>query len=120
MGRWDEARQAAEHAVSTRRILAAEHPDAFEPELATSLSSLADCWEGLDDLQAALGLDREAIATLAPHFCRHPVPFLAWMSALLSDYLRRCQKADVEPDGQLLAPIVEILNTLQTEGTDDA
>jgi hypothetical protein len=61
-----------ETTVGLYRELAVARPDAFRPELAVSLSVLADCLEANGRLSEAAKSDQESVVTLAPALAKHP------------------------------------------------
>ncbi len=109
LGRREEALAAAQEAAGLYRALAAARPDAFRPDLATSLSVLADCQEAVGHIAEAVRHDRESVATLAPVFLRYPQAPAGQMLTFARDYVRRAEASGVEPDRELLGPIVERL-----------
>jgi len=116
LGRREEALDAARQAVDLYRELAARRPDAFNPHLARSLWVLADRLDETGDAGGGLGANREAVAVLSPHFRRLPAAFAAMMAEMIRGYVERCEKAGEEPDGELLAPLIEVFQSFQTPG----
>jgi tetratricopeptide (TPR) repeat protein len=115
LGRREDALAAAEEAVRLRRTLAAARPDAFTPDLAVSLAVLANCLEATGRDDDALAANQEAIDTLRPPFLAVPPAFAHWMLPMCQQYFERCERLGREPDGELLAPIVEALAKLEGE-----
>jgi tetratricopeptide (TPR) repeat protein len=115
LGRREAALAAAEEAVRLRRTLAAARPDAFTPDLAVSLAVLANCLEATGRDDDALAANQEAIDTLRPPFLAVPPAFAHWMLPMCQQYFERCERLGREPDGELLAPIVEALAKLEGE-----
>jgi hypothetical protein len=101
--------------VRLRRTLAAARPDAFTPDLAVSLAVLANCLEATGRDDDALAANQEAIDTLRPPFLAVPPAFAHWMLPMCQQYFERCERLGREPDGELLAPIVEALAKLEGE-----
>ena len=118
LGRREDALAAAEEAVGLRRTLAAQRPDAFRPDLATSLMVLAGVLDGLARAEEAVAANVEAIATLTDHFVRMPPAFAQSMGAMARDYLERCEKLDREPDMALLAPVLAVFGRMQGQQGD--
>ncbi|MFQ5342117.1 MAG: CHAT domain-containing protein [Anaerolineae bacterium] len=112
LGRRGEALAATQEAVEIRRQLAQHNPDAFLPDLATSLNNLGDRLSELDRPKDALRAYEEAVRTLAPYFLRLPAAFVSRMEYMAHDYIEACQTAGREPDGELLGPVVEVLQGL--------
>jgi len=120
LGRREEALAAAQEAVEIRRRLAADRPDAFLPDLAMSLNNLGAMLNALGRREEAPAAVREALAVLAPFFLRVPAAHSQWMLAMCRNYLKRCEELGVEPDAELLGPIVEAFKTLQEFQTANA
>lgn len=104
LGRREAALTAAEEAVALWRELAAQRPDAFRPDLATSLAVRANCLEALDRCEDALAGNADAIATLSPAFVQHPAAFAHWMLPMIQQYERRCEHLNRKPDAALFGP----------------
>ncbi len=113
LGRREDALAAAEEAVEIRRRLAAERPDAFLPDLAGSLNNLGNRLSELGRREDALAAAEEAVTILAPFFLKLPAAYAQWMRVMCRQYLQLSEKAGVEPDAALLAPIVEAFQKLQ-------
>ena len=102
---------AAEEAVALRRQLAAARPDAFIPNMAMSLSVLADMLEANQRIGEAVAQDHAAVSALAPYCRAAPLTFGRPMLVYARDYQRRAEAAGVEIDADLLTPIFEGLVT---------
>ena len=74
---------------------------------------MADRLEELDRKEEAVTADEQAISAMAPYFAAHPQSFAHRMMPIARDYVRRCEALGRDPDEQLLAPIVEVLNRMQ-------
>ena len=118
LGRREEALAAIEEAVAVYRELAALRPDAFRPDLARSLAVLGNCLEAMGSLDQAIARDREAVAMLLPYLQRWPDSYAGLMRAICTGYLRRCEAAGVEPDAELLAPVVDAFQRLRGVDTE--
>jgi hypothetical protein len=115
LGRREDALKATEEAVSIRRELAAARPDAFKPDLAMSLSNLADRHDEQGNTEVAIQYDIEAIATMSGPFLMLPTAHARMMMVYVRDYLKRCEKRGIEPAAAQLAPIVEVFQALQAQ-----
>jgi hypothetical protein len=113
LGQHEPALKCAQEAVEIYRELAAARPDAFRPNLALSLSVMADCLENLRQIQNAHLADAEAVAMLSPYFIAEPAAFFARMSPIFQDYVRRCEKAGHEPDIELSSPVLRTFEILK-------
>ncbi|MGF1475305.1 MAG: hypothetical protein ACFB6S_07050 [Geminicoccaceae bacterium] len=101
------------------RELVEKNRDAFLADLALALATRANCLEALDRVDEAIADNREAIEALRPTFLRVPQAVIQWMVPMGQQYLQRCEKHGVEPDGELLAPIAEVLQAIQRDETDE-
>jgi tetratricopeptide (TPR) repeat protein len=120
LGRREDALAAARESVEIRRRLAADRPDAFGPDLAGSLGNLGITLKELGRREDALAAAREAVTVLAPFFLELPAAHSQWMAAMYRNYLRLCEESGVEPDAELLGPIVETFKTLPEFRAADA
>jgi tetratricopeptide (TPR) repeat protein len=113
VGQRQEALATAKEAVAIRRELAATAPDAYRPDLAGALNNLANRLSEVGQREAALQAAEEAVRTLAPQFLTLPAAFASWMATMVRNYLKRCQEAETEPDMELLAPLLVVLQRMQ-------
>jgi len=103
-------------AVRIRRQLAAQHPDAFLPDLATSLGAKGFVLLQMGDWAGAAESFREGVELLKPLFLRLPEAFKPLMANLLGYYSKACEKAETEVDLGLRSYIVPLLS----DDTEDA
>ncbi len=101
--------------MAIQRKLAAAYSDAFKANLALSLAVRANCLEALDRADAALAGNVAAIEALRPTFLVRPLAVIHWMQPMCAQYLQRAEKLGVEPDAELLGPIVEIFQGLPAQ-----
>jgi tetratricopeptide (TPR) repeat protein len=120
VGQREAALAPAQEAVAIRRELAARAPDAYRPALAGALAALANQFEENGQIEAAFEQNREAIEIYAPFFLAQPKAFVHWMLPMCRQYIERCEKLGREPDGELLGPIVEVLQRMQESPPDEA
>ncbi len=128
LGRREEALAAIEDAVEVYRALAAARPDAFRPDLATSLGARGGVLRDLGRHTGAAETFAEGIRTIAPMFMALPEAFAGLAADLLRDYVDSAREGGLEPDADLLGPIVEKLveigaierqaNTGSSDGND--
>jgi tetratricopeptide (TPR) repeat protein len=85
MGRREEALQAAQEAVEIRRRLAAQHPDAFLPDLAGSLLNLGKALSEMGRRAEALQAAQEAVEIRRRLAAQHPDAFLPDLAASLNN-----------------------------------
>jgi hypothetical protein len=97
---------------------ARDWPDAFRPDLAASLATLANLLDGDGPLERALECNREAIETIRPVFLATPMAVVQWTVSMCREYMERCERAGRTPDAALLQPIADKLQELQA--TDEA
>ena len=109
LGRREEALAAAEEAVLLYRQLAATRPDAFLPNLATSLWAQGQCLRAAGRDEDALAAFLEGVRTLRPRFLGIPAAFAPLMRGLVDEYLKALQATGGEPDVELLMPIMQAL-----------
>ena len=85
LGRREEALAAAEEAVAIYRRLAAARPDAFEPDLAASLSNLGSRLSAIGRREEALAATEEAVAIYRRLAAARPDAFEANLAASLNN-----------------------------------
>ena len=105
LGRREEALRATQEAVEIHRGLARADPQAFLPDLATSLNNLGAMLSELGRREEALAACEKAVRTLLPFFQAFPAAFADWMRTMLGNYLRACEEAEREPDGGLVEEV---------------
>jgi tetratricopeptide (TPR) repeat protein len=105
--RREEALEAGQEAVSEYRDLALVRPQAFGPDLARSVHNLSGLLSDIGQNDQAVETSREAVELLVPFFLAIPAAFADWMKEIVSRYLYLTEKAGVQPDPDLLAPLVE-------------
>jgi tetratricopeptide (TPR) repeat protein len=86
MGRRAEALQATQEAVDLYRRLAAQHPDAFLPDLANSLTNLSNVLFALDRWEEALQAAQEAVEIRRRLARQYPEAFLPDLAESLGAY----------------------------------
>ena len=96
-----------------QRQLAVQRPDAFMPDLATSLNNLAEHLRNLGRCEEAFTTAHEAVALLSPSFLTHPSRFAHLMSEMIQTYLHCAAQLQREPDVNLLLPLRKVFNVLQ-------
>ena len=122
LGRREEALAAIEEAAETYRALAAERPDAFRPDLATSLGAWGQVLRGAERHDQAVAAFAAGIEALTPQFLGLPEAFGQLMGALVREYGQSCGEAELEPDQELLGPVVAKLvemGVIEPGGDDD-
>jgi tetratricopeptide (TPR) repeat protein len=85
LGRREEALQASQEAVAIRRRLAQTRPDAFLPDLATSLNNLGTMLSDLGRREEALQASQEAVAIRKRLAQTRPDAFLPDLAASLNN-----------------------------------
>ena len=103
LGRREEALEAAKEAADSYRKLAEKNPQAFLPNLARSLGVYGNVLLGLERYDEAMEAFSEGLGLLGPFFIKHPQAFSGLAGVLKQLYLEACQKAEQEPDGDLLS-----------------
>ncbi len=105
--------------VCIRRQLASQRPDAFLPDLATSLGAMGAVLQAIGNAAEAAATFREGVERLKPLFLRLPKAFRLLMENLIAHYFRASQDAGLELDAGLLADIVPLLSDVQAEGGEE-
>jgi tetratricopeptide (TPR) repeat protein len=85
LGRREEALEATQEAVEIRRRLAAQHPDAFLPDLASSLNSLGVDLSEMGRWAEALQATQEAVDLYRRLAAQHPDAFLPYLAGSLTN-----------------------------------
>ena len=98
--------QATDETFGIYRQLAAQRPDAFLPDLASSLGAKGTVLEEIGNLAGAVAMFREGVECLRPLFLRWPQAFRPLMTNLVVAYFRVCETAEVEVDSDLIGEIV--------------
>ena len=118
MGEREKALTAAQEAVTLYRALAAQRPDAFAQDLATSFAVLGVRLAEALQAQEAIAAFAEAVQTLTPMFVRYPVAIAPLMTQTLREYIRLCEDAGAEPDRVLLPPVLAVFDQLNSAHPD--
>ncbi|MER2512401.1 MAG: tetratricopeptide repeat protein [Nitrosomonas ureae] len=113
LGRREEALPAAQRAVKIYERLSGKNPNAFESGLAMSLGTLGFIFRGNDDALAAATFAR-GIQVLSHLFFQMPMAFDRLMFKLCNAYVPCCEHARQDPDEELLIPILEKLEALNS------
>jgi hypothetical protein len=103
LGRREDALAAAQEAADIYRKLAEKNPQAFLPDLAMSLGVHGNALLGLERFGEAARAFSEGLEHLAPFFQELPQAFSDLAGVLKQLYMDACQKAGMEPDGELLS-----------------
>jgi len=120
VGRREEALDAAREAVGIYRGLAERRPDAFEPDLATSLAVLHLCHKAMAQHSKAWAAIGEAMGLLSPVFQKLPEAFAPLMARIVQCYVEASREAGEAPDMEALAPILATLERLKRQEEQDA
>jgi hypothetical protein len=91
---------------------AKDRPDAFLPDLARSLNNLGAMLSELGRCEEALEAIGEVVKILTPFFLALPAAYAPWMTTMVRNYLQQCQEAEMEPDQDLLEPLVDAFGKL--------
>ena len=113
LGRREEALAMAQEAVRIREQLAQARPDAFLPDLATSYGATGAILQNMERHAEAAAMFARGIKAVTPLFQKVPMAFAQLVENLRSYYLRAVQQAQVQPDEELLAPVIEVFNRLK-------
>ena len=118
LGEREQALAAVQEAVTLYRAMAAQQPDAFAEDVARSLAVLGLSLALTLRPAEAIASFAEAVRTLTPTFVRYPMAIERMMAQMLGDYLRLCEAASVEPNVELLAPLVAVFEQLKSAYLD--
>ncbi len=118
LGRREEALQAIDEAVGLYRLLAAQHPDAFLPDLVTSLGARGAVSQEMGDVAGAAASFRDGVECLKPLFLRWPDAFKPLMTSLVLDFVRICETAGLEADQSLLGDVLSRLSDKKGQPAD--
>ena len=108
-GRREDALAASEEAVTIRRQLAAQYPDAFQPDLARSINVMSDALAALERHQDAAKAADDALRVITPYLERFPARYSGLAAAIANDLLNYSEAANIEPDLELLTHVAEII-----------
>lgn len=115
LGRVEDAVAVTQEAINLRRDLARDNPPAFEPDLAGSLNNLGDWYWAINQAQQAHPQYEEAIRILAPYFLDLPIAHAHRMEYMVQDYFQSCKALNLEPDMELLEPVMKKLEELNAQ-----
>ena len=59
----------------------------------------------------------EAIHILTPHFLQLPQAHVRLITQMYGEYIKACELARIEPDPKLLAPLLTVLNEMNSENS---
>ena len=111
LGRREEALAASKEAVDIRRALAKDRPDAFLPDLATSISVMSDVLAAMERLTEAAEAAHDALRTLQPFVERYPETYGGLARTIGADVLKYSEKAARVPDRALLQRVAKALGS---------
>jgi tetratricopeptide (TPR) repeat protein len=113
LGRREEALGKAQEAARIHEQLAKDRPDAFLPSLATSYGARGTILRSMERYAEATDMYAKGIRILTPLFQKTPIAFAQLVRNLTNDYLHAIQKARLQPDQRLLAPVFEVFDKLK-------
>ncbi len=113
LGRCEEAMDKAQEAVRIYEQLAMARPEAFLPDLATSYGVRGGVLHRMERHAQAAATFAQGIRAITPHFQKGPPGFAQLIGRLYQDYLRAIQQAQLQPDKELLAPVIEVFDKLE-------
>lgn len=100
------------------RLLTAQRPDAFQPDLATSLGAKGMVHLNNDEAEAASRCFAEGLQRISPSLLALPEAFATLAANLAKTYLQACEAGQIEPDDELLGPVIKALGQLQQDDDD--
>jgi tetratricopeptide (TPR) repeat protein len=113
LGRHEEALEKAQEAVRIQEQLARARPDAFLRYLATFYGAKGAILRSMERHAEAAAAFAQGIRAITPLFQKVPNAFAQLIGSLFNEYLRAIQQAEIEPDKNLLAPVVEVFEKLK-------
>jgi hypothetical protein len=108
-GRREDALAATHEAVDIYRRLAQTRPDAFLPNLATSISGMSDTLAALDKHEEAARAATQALKILAPFVERYSQTYRDLARTISADILRYCEATGQQPDTALLERVARAM-----------
>lgn len=112
---YQAALAAAQEASHIFRSINSERIGAFSQDIAKSLMISAHSLENLNRNAESLAANADSIAAISVQFFDYPEVCYYLMGAILLEYLRRCQRLEVPPDGALISPIISILTSVNSQ-----
>jgi tetratricopeptide (TPR) repeat protein len=113
LGRREEALDKAQEAVRIYEQLAKARPEAFLQYLATSCGVRGAILRNMERHAEAAATFAQGIQAITPLFQKVPMAFAQLVAGLFNDYLGAIEKAGVQPDEKLLAPVIEVFDKLK-------
>ncbi len=98
--------------------MAEQRPDAFTPNLATSLNNQSSCLSDLGRREEALAAITEAVSIVLPLLERQPYFLPDAGLRLAQGYVQRCEATDTEPDVHLVNRLAAVLQRAGAIDTD--
>ena len=115
LGRREEALEASQRALEIRERLAVKHPDAFEPDLALSCGARGNALKEAGQYAEAAESFLLGVKTLKRLFLLYPQVHGQLMDKLIDDYNEACRFAGIDPDQEILSPIIKALEKLEQD-----
>jgi tetratricopeptide (TPR) repeat protein len=112
LGQRENALTATLEAVEIYTDLYKRNRIAFAERYAMALNSLSDCYRALDQLEQAYDNAYLAVQVLSEVFLQYPQALERRMKYMVNDYRSLCEALNREPDHQLLAQIMPVLEPL--------
>ncbi|WP_437741006.1 hypothetical protein WME73_36735 [Sorangium sp. So ce302] len=115
LGQLEAALASTQEAVTIRRTLAEQRPDAFLPDLAMSLNNLGNRQSALGQREAALASTQEALDTIWPCFLDVPHAFAPKTSIILHRMLQILEMLGQSSSPELLERIALVERALPNQ-----
>ena len=115
LGQRQQALAPAQEAVTLYRQLAQANPDAFLPGLAMSYGALGSCLRADEQLELAAEAFAKGVRAIMPPLVSVPQAFAELAQKLRRNYLETLNQNHREPDMELLAPVVKVLEEMGVE-----
>jgi tetratricopeptide (TPR) repeat protein/nucleoside phosphorylase len=120
MGQREEALKAAQEAVALHRILAQRNPDAFQPDLAMSISNLGATLSDMGQREEALKAAQEAVALRRVLAQRNPDAFQPDLAMSLNNLAFMLNSLDQDEEALQAAQEAVALHRILAQRNPDA
>jgi tetratricopeptide (TPR) repeat protein len=115
LGRHEVALRKAKEALRIQEQLARARPDAFGPRLVQFRGAMGSVLRGMGRHKEAAASFAQGLREITLFFQRLPAAFHGPCLLLLNDYQEEVKALGEEPDEELLAPIVKMMERMKSE-----
>ncbi len=118
LGDREGALEASREAVAHYRELAAARPEAFRPDLATSLGAMSQILSQENDFEGARDAAREGISLVVPMAMQLPQAFEQLVMKLARAYLEHSEQGKLDSEPEILAQLGAFFEKLKALEAD--